>query len=65
MKKFRQNRRIIKATNENDPATSSVHWGKRPKKHYKGCAGKEGKTTNFEIPEGTFERELKEMKWEI
>lgn len=30
-----------------DAATSSPYWGKSPFKHYKGVAGKGGKTTNF------------------
>lgn len=34
-------------SNAIDGATSSSCWGKSPYKHYKGVAGKGGKTTNF------------------
>jgi hypothetical protein len=30
-----------------DSATSAPVWGKSPYKHYKGVAGKGGKTRNF------------------
>lgn len=50
MRYTKRNKRIIKMTNAIDAATSSVHWGKRTK-HYKGCAGKGGATTNFVIPD--------------
>lgn len=57
MKYFKKNRRIIKATNAEDPATTtSKDWGFVP------VPGKGGKTTNFEIPEWMFKRELEEME---
>ncbi len=37
-------------SNAIDGAVSSLYWGKRTK-HYKGVAGKGGKTHNQEIPE--------------
>lgn len=61
MRYTKENKRIIKATNAIDAATSSVCWGKRAK-HYKGCAGKGGATTNFVIPDWMFDRELEEFK---
>lgn len=51
MRTFRKNRKIIKASNAIDPATSSLCWGKKANKHYLGVAGKGGATTNFNIPE--------------
>ncbi len=57
MKYFKKNRRVTKATNAIDPATTtSKRWGFIP------VPNKCGKTTNFEIPEWMFDRELKEMK---
>jgi hypothetical protein len=57
MKYFKKNRRVTKATNAIDPATTtSKNWGFIP------VPNKCGKTTNFEIPEDMFKRELKEMK---
>lgn len=57
MKYFKKNRRIVKATNAEDHATTtSKHWGFIP------VPGKGGATTNFVIPEWMFERELNEMK---
>lgn len=48
--------RIIRATNAIDPATTtSANFGFKP------VPNKGGKTTNFEIPEGMFKRELGEM----
>lgn len=47
MRYTRKNRKINKATNTIDPASSSVRWGKSAFKKYLGCAGKEGATTNF------------------
>ena len=44
-------------SNAIDPATSTAKdFGFHP------CPGKGGATTNFEIPEWMFDRELKEMK---
>lgn len=57
----RKNRKIIRANNSIDPASSSVCWGKKAK-HYRGVAGKGGATTNNEIPDSVFNRELKEME---
>ena len=52
MKKFQKI-----GSNAIDPATSSAKaFGFRP------VPGKGGATTNFEIPEWMFDRELKEMK---
>lgn len=48
MRYTRKNRRINKATNAIDPATSSLKWGKSAFKKYLGCAGKGGKTTNYD-----------------
>lgn len=62
MRFTRKGKRIIKATNAISRARSSVHWGKRSK-HYQGCAGKGGDTTNCEIPEWMFDRELAEYKY--
>ena len=57
MRYIRKNRRTIKATNAIDAATStSKDFG------YKPIPGKGGATTNFEIPEWMFDRELYEMK---
>lgn len=47
MRYAKKSRRINRATNAIDPATSSVKWGKRTK-HYNGVAGKGGKTTNYD-----------------
>ena len=56
MKYIMNHRRIIRATNAIDPATTtSANFGFKP------VPNKGGKTTNFEIPEGMFKRELEEM----
>jgi hypothetical protein len=56
MRYIKTKRRIIRATNAVDPATTtSVNFGFKP------VPNKGGKTTNFEIPEGMFKRELEEM----
>lgn len=47
-------KRILKANNAVDPAAPASVWGK-------GVPGKGGATTNFEIPEWMFKRELEEM----
>lgn len=57
MRRFKKNGRITKATNAIDPATTtSKDWGFTP------VPNKGGATTNCEISEKVFERELKEMK---
>jgi hypothetical protein len=57
MRVFKKNKRIIKGTNAIDPATStSKNWGYTP------VPNKGGKTTNYEIPEWMFDRELNDMK---
>lgn len=58
MKKFKNKaRRVYKATNAIDPATTTCqNFG------YKPIPGKGGKTTNFEIPDKMFDRELKEYE---
>ena len=57
MKRYKKNRRVFKATNAIDPATTtSKDWGFIP------VSGKGGVTTNFEIPEWMFDRELKEYE---
>ena len=57
MRYTKKNKRIIKATNAIDVASStSKDFG------YKPVAGKGGKTTNFEIPEWMFKREMEEME---
>ena len=57
MKVFKKNKRIIKGTNAIDPATSTNRsWGYTP------VPNNGGKTTNYEIPEWMFERELNDMK---
>jgi hypothetical protein len=57
MRYTKKNRRITKANNAIDPATStSKNWGFVP------VPGKGGATTNFEIPERMFAEELKYMK---
>ena len=57
MRYTKKNKRIIKATNAIDPATStSKRWGFIP------VPNKGGATTNFVIPEWMFDRELNEMK---
>ena len=44
-------------SNAIDPATTtSKHWGFRP------CPNKGGATTNYEIPEWMFNREMQDMK---
>lgn len=44
-------------SNAIDPATTTArNFGFRP------CPGKGGKTTNYEIPEWMFNRELQDMK---
>lgn len=56
MKYIKQKRKIIRATNAIDGATSSgKNWGFIP------VSGKGGKTANFEIPEWMFDRELQDM----
>lgn len=56
MRYIKNNKKVIRATNAIDPATTtSANFGFKP------VPGKGGATTNFKIPEGTFERELKEM----
>lgn len=44
---MRKRRMKTIGSNYIDSATSSLHWGKSSYKHYKGVAGKGGKTTNF------------------
>ena len=57
MKYIRRNKRVTKATNAIDPAsTTSKNFG------YKPIPGKGGATTNFEIPDWMFDRELEEYK---
>lgn len=57
MKKITKNRRIIKATNAVDSATTTgKNFGFKP------VPGKGGKTTNFEIPDWMFDRELAEYR---
>jgi hypothetical protein len=54
---MKKNRRINRATNAIDPATTTnKDWGYIP------VPNKGGKTTNAEIPEWMFDRELAEMK---
>lgn len=52
--------RVLKKNNAVEKAAPASVWGK-------GCAGKGGKSTNFEIPDWMYDREmydrkLKEMK---
>lgn len=54
MRKNNRLSRILKANNAIEPAAPASVWGK-------GVPGKPGKTTNFEIPEWMFKRELEEM----
>lgn len=50
-------KKIAKLTNAIEPATTtSKDWGFIP------VSGKGGKTTNAEIPEWMFDRELKDME---
>jgi hypothetical protein len=50
-------KKITKLTNALDPAsTTNKDWGFIP------VPGKGGNTTNFEIPEWMFKRELEEME---
>ena len=52
---MKKNRRLNRATNAIDPATTTnKDWGYIP------VPGKAGKTTNFEIPADMFKRELAE-----
>ena len=52
---MKRNRKINRATNAIEPATTtSKTWGYIP------VPGKGGKTTNFEIPPELFKRELEE-----
>ena len=52
---MKRNRKINRATNAIEPATTtSKTWGYIP------VPGKGGKTTNFEIPPELFKRELAE-----
>lgn len=61
MKFFKKKRKINRATNAIDGATTRPCWGK--KVHgYPGIAGKGGASTNAKIPEWVFEKELKEME---
>lgn len=61
MKNIRKKRKINRATNAIDGATTRACWGK--KVHgYLGVAGKGGRTTNNIIPDAVFARELKEFK---
>lgn len=46
-------KKFLKANNAVEPAAPASVWGK-------GVPGKPGKTTNFEIPEWMFKRELDE-----
>lgn len=56
MRYIKNNKKVIRATNALDPATTtSANFGFKP------VPGKGGATTNFEIPEGMFKRELEEM----
>lgn len=50
----RSYQRILKANNAVEPAAPASRWGK-------GVPGKGGKTTNYEIPEWMFQRELNDM----
>lgn len=57
MRKIKNGRRIYKMTNAIDPATTTnKDWG------YKPVPNKGGATTNFEIPDKMFERELREYE---
>lgn len=47
-------KKLLKMNNAIDAAAPASVWGK-------GVPGKPGKTTNFEIPEWMFKRELEEM----
>lgn len=61
MKFFKKKRKVIRASNAVDVATTRACWGK--KLHgYPGIAGKGGATTNSRINEWMFEKELKEYK---
>lgn len=54
---MKKNRRINRGTNAIDPATTTnKDWGYIP------VPNKGGKTTNFEIPEWMFDRELEEYR---
>lgn len=54
---MKKNRRINRGTNAIDPATTTnKDWGHIP------VPNKGGKTTNFEIPEWMFDRELEEYR---
>ena len=56
MKRFKKNGRIIKASNAIDAATTtSKNWGFKP------VPLKGGATTNYEIPDWMFDRELEDM----
>lgn len=61
MKYQRKKRKINRATNAIDGATTKPFWGKK-KKDYRLHAGKGGATKNAPIPEWIFDRELKEYK---
>ena len=57
MKRFKKNGRVIKASNAIDAATTtSKTFGYIP------IPGKGGATTNYEIPDWMFDRELQDMK---
>ncbi len=62
MKFFRMKRKLIRATNAIDGATTVACWGKKRNKRYPGVAGKGGASTNHSIPDWMFERELNDMK---
>ena len=62
MKYIRKKRKIIRATNAIDGASTKSFWGKKHKKDYRLNAGKGGFSTNALIPEGVFKRELKEFE---
>ena len=54
---MKKNRKINRATNAIDPATTTnKKWGYIP------VPNKGGKTTNFEIPDWMFDRELEEYR---
>ena len=61
MRVTKKNRKIIRATNAIDGATTRPCWGKK-RGGYPGVAGKGGATTNSHITERMFEKELKELK---
>lgn len=62
MRFFRKKRKLIRASNAIDGATTAACWGKKRSKRYPGVAGKGGVSTNHSIPEWMFDRELTDMK---